>query len=91
MEFLQTKCLDDALAAKVTCPEAVPIGGGSDVMVEINFDHLRPAQLPDLGRVEELRGWGIEMRTCGSEPAWRAIYWRLPCQRSNLDFSDKKN
>jgi len=35
----------------------VPIAGGTDVMVEINFDHRRPRHLLDLGRVRELARW----------------------------------
>jgi CO/xanthine dehydrogenase FAD-binding subunit len=38
MEFLQPRSLADALAAKAEVPGAVPIAGGTDVMVEINFD-----------------------------------------------------
>lgn len=59
MEFLQPKSLGDALAAKAAYPESTPIAGGTDVMVEINFDRLRPAQLLDLGRVDELGGWSL--------------------------------
>jgi CO/xanthine dehydrogenase FAD-binding subunit len=59
MEFLQPKSLGDVLAAKAVYPESTPIAGGTDVMVEINFDRLRPVQLLDLGRVEELRGWSL--------------------------------
>ena len=38
-------------------PDAVPVAGGTDVMVEINFDHRRPPALLDLTRVPELREW----------------------------------
>ena len=37
---------------------AVPIQGGTDVMVELNFDRYRPEYLLDLTRVSELRQWG---------------------------------
>jgi CO/xanthine dehydrogenase FAD-binding subunit len=57
MEFLQPRSLDDALAAKAERPEAVPIAGGTDVMVELNFDRRRPEAVLDLGRIEELAGW----------------------------------
>lgn len=42
---------------KAADPEAIPIAGGTDVMVEINFDHRRPRSLMDLTRLEEVRGW----------------------------------
>jgi CO/xanthine dehydrogenase FAD-binding subunit len=57
MEFLQPRSLPEALAAKAELPEAVPIAGGTDVMVELNFDHRRPAAVLDLTRVGELAAW----------------------------------
>jgi CO/xanthine dehydrogenase FAD-binding subunit len=57
MEFLQPSTWSEALAAKAAHPEAVPIMGGTDVMVEINFDRRRPGVLLDLTRVEELDSW----------------------------------
>ena len=42
MEFLRPETLADALAAKAEEPEAMPIIGGTDVMVELNFDRHRP-------------------------------------------------
>ncbi|RZQ63951.1 FAD binding domain-containing protein [Amycolatopsis suaedae] len=54
MEFLRPATLAEALAAKAAHPDAVPIAGGTDVMVELNFDHRRPTALLDLGRVAEL-------------------------------------
>ena len=43
---------------KAAHPEATPIAGGTDVMVEINLDHNRPAAILDLTRVSELSEWG---------------------------------
>jgi CO/xanthine dehydrogenase FAD-binding subunit len=57
MEFLRPATWADALAAKRETPEALPIQGGTDVMVEINFDVHRPAALLDLNRVRELAEW----------------------------------
>jgi CO/xanthine dehydrogenase FAD-binding subunit len=57
MEFLQPRSLDEAIAAKAEVPAAVPIAGGTDVMVEINFDARRPEALLDLNRVSELTSW----------------------------------
>jgi CO/xanthine dehydrogenase FAD-binding subunit len=60
MEFLQPASLQEALEAKAARPEAVPVMGGTDVMVELNFDRERPAALLDLSRVGELTGWERE-------------------------------
>ncbi|RKR91465.1 CO/xanthine dehydrogenase FAD-binding subunit [Micromonospora pisi] len=58
MEFLAPANWSEALAAKAAYPEALPIAGGTDVMVELNFDRRRPVALLDLGRVAELTEWG---------------------------------
>ncbi|MDI5982384.1 FAD binding domain-containing protein [Amycolatopsis magusensis] len=54
MDFLRPLTLADALAAKAEHPDAVPLAGGTDVLVELNFDHRRPAALLDLTRVPDL-------------------------------------
>ncbi|TDC01906.1 xanthine dehydrogenase family protein subunit M [Nonomuraea longispora] len=64
MDFLRPTTWEEALAAKADRPDAVPIQGGTDVMVELNFDVRRPAALLDLGRVAELRAWGMEGGAC---------------------------
>ena len=57
MDFLQPTSWREALALRAERPDAVPIAGGTDVMVDINFDRRRPGALLDLGRVGELREW----------------------------------
>ena len=57
MEVLTPRTLDEALALKAERPDAVPIQGGTDVMVELNFDRARPPALLNLNEVPELRGW----------------------------------
>ncbi|MEU3947813.1 xanthine dehydrogenase family protein subunit M [Streptomyces sp. NPDC029526] len=57
MDFLRPASWEEALAAKAEHPAAVPIAGGTDVMVEINFDHRRPEHLMDLTRIGELSEW----------------------------------
>src|ERR1044072_8064321 len=54
MDFLRPDSLAEALAAKAEHADAVPIAGGTDVMVELNFDHRRPAALLALTRIVEL-------------------------------------
>jgi CO/xanthine dehydrogenase FAD-binding subunit len=58
MDFLQPSTWEDALAARAARPEALPVAGGTDVMVELNFDRRRPPALLDLTRVAELTAWG---------------------------------
>jgi CO/xanthine dehydrogenase FAD-binding subunit len=60
MDFLAPSTWAEALAAKAENPDALPVAGGTDVMVEINFDHRRPPALLDLTRVPELREWSRE-------------------------------
>jgi CO/xanthine dehydrogenase FAD-binding subunit len=57
MNFLTPTTWADALAAKAEQPDAVPVSGGTDVMVELNFDRRRPAALLDLTRVPDLLAW----------------------------------
>ncbi|MFI1972317.1 carbon monoxide dehydrogenase [Streptomyces cinnamoneus] len=76
MDFLRPASWEDALAAKAEHPAAVPIAGGTDVMVEINFDHRRPEHLLDLGRVAELHAWetdGRDVRLGAAVPYARVI------------------
>ena len=58
MDFLSPTTWGDALQVKAQHPDAVAICGGTDVMVEVNFDHRRPGVLLDLTRIRELREWG---------------------------------
>jgi CO/xanthine dehydrogenase FAD-binding subunit len=60
MDFLQPTSWTDALAVRAERLDAVPIAGGTDVMVDLNFDRRRPGALLDLGRVPELREWTTE-------------------------------
>jgi len=63
MDFLRPADWPEALAVKAEHPDAVPIAGGTDVMVEINFDHRRPERLLDLTRIGELGEWETGERT----------------------------
>jgi CO/xanthine dehydrogenase FAD-binding subunit len=63
VEVLTPRSLDEALALKAERPDAVPIQGGTDVMVELNFDRRRPSALLNLNDVPELRGWSRENGT----------------------------
>jgi CO/xanthine dehydrogenase FAD-binding subunit len=60
MEVLQTDTWLEALELKSAHPDAVPIAGGTDLMVELNFDRTRPYAILDLTRISELTEWGPE-------------------------------
>ena len=63
MDVLTPHSLEEALALKAERPDAVPIQGGTDVMVELNFDRARPPALLNLNEVAELRGWSCDSAT----------------------------
>ena len=63
MDVLQPRTLDEALEMKAAHPEALPIAGGTDVMVELNFDLHRPEVIIDICRLPELREWKRENGT----------------------------
>src|ERR1700751_2589903 len=58
MEVLQTDSWQEALELKAAHPDAGPIAGGTDLMVELNFDRVRPRAGLDLTRIAELAQWG---------------------------------
>ena len=60
MEVLQTDSWPEALELKAAHPDAVPIAGGTDLMVELNFDRARPRVVLDLTRIPELTEWAPE-------------------------------
>ena len=59
MQMEQPLSWAEALRAKAESPELLPIAGGTDVMVELNFDRRRPAGLLDLTRIDGLRQWAV--------------------------------
>jgi CO/xanthine dehydrogenase FAD-binding subunit len=60
VEILAPDTWQEALAMKAAQPDAVPIAGGTDLMVALNFDRTRPAAILDLTRVPELREWSAD-------------------------------
>ena len=58
--MLTPRSLDEALRLKAEHPDAVPIQGGTDVMVALNFDRARPEALLNLNEIAELRGFTLE-------------------------------
>ena len=54
--MLRPRDLAEALAFRREL-DCLPLAGGTDVMVELNFDRRRPEAILDLGLVRELSGW----------------------------------
>ena len=54
MEVIRPSALAEALEARAAHPDALPIAGGTDVMVELNFDKARPPAILDLTDVGEI-------------------------------------
>ena len=63
VDVLTPRSLDEALTLKAERPDALPIEGGTDVMVELNFDRRRPGALLNLNEVRELKGWARDNGT----------------------------
>jgi len=82
MDFLQPTSWADALEARAERPDAVPIAGGTDVMVDLNFDRRRPGALLDLGRVRELREWTVD-------DYWLRLGAGVPYSRIIDDLGDR--
>lgn len=69
MQVHHPKALEDALMA--VADGATPLAGGTDLMVETNFGHVRPDNVVGLRRVGELREW--DGSRIGSAVTWRHI------------------
>jgi CO/xanthine dehydrogenase FAD-binding subunit len=63
VDVLTPRTLEESLRMKAERLDAVPIQGGTDVMVDLNFDRARPPALLNLNEVAELRGWSRENGT----------------------------
>ncbi len=66
--------MEEALGELRENPETVPLAGGTDLLVAINFGRLRPESVMSLHRLEELRDVSQESTVrCGA----RATYTRM--------------
>ncbi len=63
MDVHTPRSLDEALRLKADIPDARFVQGGTDVLVELNFDRSRPPALINLNEVAELRGYTRENGT----------------------------
>ena len=59
MDVLSPRSLDEALEQKAARPDAVPVAGGTDLWVAVNFGTARPPAILDLSRVDELKTWRV--------------------------------
>ena len=57
MDVHTPRSLDEALHLKAELPDARFVQGGTDVLVELNFDRSRPPALINLNEIVELRGF----------------------------------
>ena len=57
MSVVVPTTLDEALAALAGNPTAHVLAGGTDLMVEVNFGHRRPASVVAVDRIAGLKGW----------------------------------
>jgi CO/xanthine dehydrogenase FAD-binding subunit len=57
VEFFQPESWQEALETRAAHPGCMPIFGGTDVMVDLNFDRERPEAMVDLTKVPEIQEW----------------------------------
>ncbi|HEU4527858.1 MAG TPA: FAD binding domain-containing protein, partial [Actinomycetota bacterium] len=84
MDVLLPRTLTEALQMKSERPEAVPIAGGTDLMVLINAGTQRPEAMLDLARLPELALWrheGDEL-VVGAGVTYTRILHELPEMRA---------
>lgn len=60
MDVFCPRSLDEALEQKAARPDAVPVAGGTDLWVAVNFGTARPPAILDLSRVGELKTWRVD-------------------------------
>jgi CO/xanthine dehydrogenase FAD-binding subunit len=69
VEIVHPRSIEEALAG--LGDGAVPLAGGTDLMVEVNFGHIRPETVVGLRRLEALEEW--EGPRIGAGVTWRRI------------------
>jgi CO/xanthine dehydrogenase FAD-binding subunit len=81
--------LEEALEVRAAHPEAVPIAGGTDLMVEMNFGKIRPEAFLDVSRIPELHEWRFDDGRVflGSGVTYTRIMRELPQLRALAEAS----
>ncbi len=64
MDVLKPRSLEEALSLKARWPEALPIAGGTDLMVELNAGRRHPTAVIDVSHLPELKEWGTDGGAC---------------------------
>lgn len=59
MTVLMPRTVDEALAALTKMPDALVLAGGTDLMVEVNFNRRRLTDVIALRKVEALSHWSV--------------------------------
>jgi len=78
MEVSSPASLAAALAEMAAEPATVPLAGGTDLMVAINFGRERPQRVMALRRVEEMRGLAVGERVrCGAGVTYARLLERV--------------
>lgn len=75
------RTVDDAIDALTATAGAVPLAGGTDLMVEVNYGVRRPVGFVVLTAVDELRGWEQD----GSDVVLRAGLTYSEMERELID------
>ena len=78
MPMLVPTSIDEATTMLAEHPDALILGGGTDVMVEINDGHRRPdGVVISVGRIADLRSWrhdpGAGVLTLGAAVTYREL------------------
>ena len=63
MAVLIPTTLDEALHMRAEHPDADLLTGGTDMMVEVNFNHRKPETVIALRRIDELKTWSINQQS----------------------------
>jgi CO/xanthine dehydrogenase FAD-binding subunit len=89
LDVLLPRTLEEALEMRAARPEAVPIAGGTDLMVEVNFDQIRPEAFLEVSRLPELREWSISdgQVFLGAGVTYTRILEQLPQLRALAESS----
>jgi CO/xanthine dehydrogenase FAD-binding subunit len=69
VEIVHPRSIEEAIAG--LSDGVVPLAGGTDLMVEVNFGHVRPENVVGLRRLEPLREW--DGSRIGAGVTWRRI------------------
>jgi CO/xanthine dehydrogenase FAD-binding subunit len=91
LEFHSPDSWREALEVKAAHPGAVPIFGGTDVMVDLNFDRERPEVVLDLTRVPEIQEWDEEdgLLRVGAGVTYTRIIAELSVQLPGLAMASR--